>query len=312
MSSIIRVTLICALLLAGAPGPAGASMSAEQAQRQIFEAQGQFRAGRFDAALAIFREVARQHPPSARDPRLQWNLARCLEELGRYEEALAAFGVAASIAEDQARRARVQAKIEALRAEHFGQIRVECAAGGRVRVEGLVGERACPGRWDLARVGSHRGTMVDVEGRTTPFDVMVRAGELAQITVAAKPPERAPTPVGPPAPPSAAATIEPQPADGGFGPWPWIAAGAGVAALGGSVWFKLDGDAAIDEARTTEDAERYAALRDEHASSAVGHYALLGVGAALVVTGATLFWLDAGEAIAVVPTPGGIGGIVRW
>lgn len=284
------LALTAALVLAIALGPTLAlgQPSAEQAQRRIIEGQVLFKAERYAEALDRFREAANASPDAAGDARLQWNIARCYEEMSRFEDALEAFELARQLAAAPERRSRAERKIAAISAAHFGEVRIECPRRARVRIEGLAGERRCPVDRLQILAGQRRGTVNGATAEPIPFELEVRPGGRHVLD------------------------LLPEPVDRGLAPWGWAATGLGVAAIGGAIWARADGDAAIDEANRTDSAERYTALRDEHATSEVAYYSLLGVGAALLATGGTLLWLDATPDVSFGVGSAGVQAVLSW
>lgn len=289
-----------ALALAGAPDAARAELPLDELQARIVAGQDHFKAGRHREALSVFTEVARLHPPAARDGRLQWNIARCHEELGQFEEAIDAFELAERLSEDRRRRTRAGARVAALRAAHFGRLEVSCPPGSHVRVEGLAGEQPCPARWALARAGSYRGAVRPPGDDPIPFSVTVVAGETRTIR-----PEPAP----------AGSDGGDGGGGGGFGPWPWGIAAASVASFGTAAWFYVDGVQAAERARDADDDRTYEQWVEQKDGAEVGYIVSLSLGAALGLTSAALFVLDGDDdtppaAARGAPTPNGW--IWRW
>lgn len=184
-------------------------------QARVDAAIARFRAGDFEAALTAFRDLEAR-APAAQRLGLKWNIARCLEELGRAPEALAAFEQYRDEADTEARRARAEAKIKGIEAARFGRIAVRCAApevqvslGDATRPCPAIFERVTPGPVILmARRGAdEERTMHQVAAGET------LTVELARPKVAAARPSTS------------------EAADDGAGWWPWAVIG-GVAVTG--------------------------------------------------------------------------------
>lgn len=308
-------------------------------QAQVAEGQRHFKAGRHREALAAFDAALDGGKLAAGDARLHWNIGRCHEELGDPARAIAAFDLAARLAEGEAFRARATARGEALRRAHFGAVDVACAVGGRVRMQGLPGDLPCPARWELVRPGRYEGTLSSAHGSASRFRVAVAAGAEARIDLlrgdlevdcdggivhVAGLPDARPCPAKWAAISVGRYTGEHRAADGrarpfevdvrpgeggrvrlaaavaadsesGFGPWPWVAGGVGLASLGATVWFRVDGADAADAARNAGSDAEYDAAIERFDRDGIGYYATLGIGAALVATSALLFALDVGD-----------------
>lgn len=96
-------------------------------QYNVDQATSLFKQGEFQAALQHFQTLLSRTNDRRQKIRLQWNVARCFEELGRYEEALKEFYGYKSIVRDKRRNARAEKKILALIPKVFGSLRVTCA-----------------------------------------------------------------------------------------------------------------------------------------------------------------------------------------
>lgn len=271
-------------LAALAPSVAAAEPTLPEAQALIAEAARQFKAGQSAEALQSYTEAAR-HPTAARDPRLQWNIARCHEELGQYALAIEGFERAAALSEDDRRRARAEARAARVRAERFGRIEVDCAEG-EARIEALGEPRSCPAAWPQVEVGDYPATLRTLDGRVARFVVTVTPSE----TTVARPALPAPGVIEP-APVEPAATSW----------WPLAAAGLSGASAIAAAWLYSEGSHAADAARTASTPRAYdrAVARKDTFES--GYYATLGVSGALVITATVLYLVDGGSADTLEP-----------
>jgi hypothetical protein len=119
----------------------------------------------------------------------------------------------------------------------------------------------------------------------------------------------------PPVAPSEQPPAEPPPAaepSKGFGVWPWVVMGAGVATLGGALTFELLRQSAEQAAEDDPTQVGYNEHLETMQSRRTTARVLLGVGSALVVTGGVLLTIDlAGRrrehaaALRFVPVAGG-------
>ncbi len=97
-----------------------------------------------------------------------------------------------------------------------------------------------------------------------------------------------------------------------FGPWPWITAGAAVAAGGAALWLGLDAQRQLEDFEAQVDRRGLddPAARDRITTRRDLSNVMLGTAAIAAGAAITLFWLDGPEAeagIMVAPTPTGIG-----
>ena len=83
-------------------------------QTYVDQATALFGEGNYSAALEQFQSLLDSSDDEELRVRLQWNVARCLEMLGRYEEALSEFYAYQSIIKDAQRRSRALRKIDEL------------------------------------------------------------------------------------------------------------------------------------------------------------------------------------------------------
>ena len=103
-------------------------------QIYVDQATALFGEGNYSAALRQFQSLLNSSEDEQLRIRLQWNVARCLEMLGRYEEALSEFYAYQSIINDPQRRTRALRKIEALFPKVYGQLSIECTEAADFQV----------------------------------------------------------------------------------------------------------------------------------------------------------------------------------
>ena len=178
--------VVLVLIVSGGPVMAGApSCRKSNAQRHARRGEGEFLAGRFETALAAFRCAARYEAALGDPAGIRWNVARCLEELRRYEEAIVAFEHYQDIEEDPQRLDEAQAKIDALGQALTGSLIVEC--GGEGMLIELVGDSValCPARWDHVPVGERVLVAAVGELRYPPIPVRIEPRRASVVTVPA-------------------------------------------------------------------------------------------------------------------------------
>jgi hypothetical protein len=261
------------LLLAQLPAPPAPSAAATSAQTSVDRASDLFRARDFAGALEALRS-AETAAAAANDPALatiRFNIARCLEELDRGPEALAAFEAYLALPDEPHRKERAWTAARALETRHFGALVVACRPGiARVEVGGVTAQPApCPFEQRRLAPGPYTVTVRALGHRPETRVIQVAAG--------------APTPADFSLVEDAS-TVPPS----GPGPWPWVAMGAGLAAAGAGAWLTL---AAID---ARDDAERLppGGKRDEtvgtYHSRETGAWIAYGLGLTGVALGVTL------------------------
>ncbi|MGC6418871.1 MAG: tetratricopeptide repeat protein [Bradymonadia bacterium] len=177
---------------------------------QVGAATMDFKAGRFDIALTAFRTLRSRSKDKSTRIRLQWNIARCLEELARPAEALAIFEDYSREVNDPVRKSRAQAKIDLLLPKVYGRVSVLCtgAQSALVSIEGSQLKQPCPAVFERIKPGLV--VVIGEEGEKVRQMVSVEAGKTseAKLTFVTQSP-----PVTPPARAESAAK------------WPWYVAG---------------------------------------------------------------------------------------
>ena len=170
------------------------SVSHAKPVQQIYvdQATALFGEGNYSAALKQFQSLLDSTTDSKLRVRLQWNVARCLEMLGRYEEALSEFYAYQSIISDPARRTRALRKIETLFPKVYGQLEVNCPESVDFHVTHRptsspkkleqFGPLPCPNQ--LRELKSGRATVSASLGDAIFEEiVLIEAGKLATVTL---------------------------------------------------------------------------------------------------------------------------------
>lgn len=285
--------------------PSSTAHILEEAQRLVDSAAQSYSQGNYEDALTALRK-AEPMAEEAQDPaltRIRFNIARCLEQLGRDEEALKAYRRYDALPDAPHRKEKAFQAIRSLETRVFSVLSVLCTPMGAVlEVDGVTdGPAPCP--WQSRRVSPGS------------YSVKVRApGYVAQVrtvTVSAGQPRSVrfqlePQPSLPAAASIETAVDEPSPVS----PWPYLAMGSGAALGAAGVAFTF---AAIDRRNAAEElppgGERDDIV-DTFNSFRTVSYVLYGVGAALGVTGIVLHFLPQGEddpeAARLFPGPNGV------
>jgi hypothetical protein len=175
MKANILTGFLCLLVTASI----GSAQTTRDSDLSVDEATNQFIAKDFSNALTLFRRLRAESKEPAARIRLQWNIARCLEELGRHAESLRIFEDYSRSVEDPVRSSRARSKIHKLSQLVFGAISVSCEGGGAIQVsiKGSKHTTPCPAVLDRLTPGA-----TVIEGRRQGGDtvrsiVKVRAGQ---------------------------------------------------------------------------------------------------------------------------------------
>jgi hypothetical protein len=302
------------------------STQARRAQAYVDLATTFFQEGNFGEALDELRNAEPLLDGDPSQAAVRFNIARCLEEMRRPAEALNAYGVYLESGEQGPRRARAEAAMAKLKAEHFGRLEVTCVpADALVTLEGgpddVRMQRRCPIADQLSK-GNYVAT-VRAEGHlerrielaVTPGQARIERIELAVAAppaVAVQSPKQPEPPQPPPQPATsvvAPAALAPAPVAEGRGPWPWVTIGAGgLAIVGGSVLHAMMAGARDDAADTAPGSADRAEKTEAFEALRLG--ALVGYGLGAVATAVGVWLLldapEAGTTARIVGAPGGL------
>lgn len=270
-------------------GDVDAARAHYQAGVHAYEAQ------RYPEAIAEFRTADRLAPRAA----LSYNVARAYDALGDTARALEFYRDYlrrdAAAANAGTTRARI-GELETLLAQRgVQQLSVSSEpSGASLRIdERLVGKTPWTGELPP---GPHRLTLV-LPGRpevTRAIELPAGRALAVELDVTSSPP----APVAPSAAPAPAAATAPaparvarEPARVSFGPWPYVALGAGGLGLLGSLGFELarrGSESDAENASHRDYGRHYDRMESQEATARV----LLGVGGALALTGGVLLLLE--------------------
>jgi tetratricopeptide (TPR) repeat protein len=325
----LLLSVLCLVTAARAEDPGGApsEQAADDARRADAKARYEqgvdaYKGGHFKDAVDLFLAADRLSPSAP----LSFNIARAYEKLGDdsgalrwYRDYLRRAPNAANANEVATNVARFEAR---LAKKGVQQLTVLSAPSGATVSIDDANVGVTPGTFELTP-GQHHVVLLLRGYSDSGSDVELAPDHAQDLTVSLAP---APSP-------AAAATREPgltqtpQPAPANrsspppksaenhasFGPWPWVVAGAGVAALGGALTFELLRESAENNAKHDATQIQYSRDLDTLQSRRTAARVLTGVGGALVVTGGVLLTLDltrgrapSAASLRFAPTAGGM------
>lgn len=312
--ALAAVHLAASTALAQAPADEAALQAKrlQEAQGFVNQASQLYLQADYEGALAALRK-AEPLAEAARDPGLpgiRFNIARCLEQLERWPEALSAYQAYNKLPDEPHRKERAWEAVQALKRKVYGILSVTCfPQGAQVRVEGpamqtLSGvcpyrnEEAAPG--DYTVIVTHPGYLDARQGAT------VAAGLGANVEVTL---ERDPAAAPPVASAAVEAPVRP------LSILPWVAVGVGAATAGVGVYFTTAALSDRDDAESLPPGEDCDDAVSGFESNRTLSYIMYGVGGALAAAGVTMVVLqsvgDSDEAsVQVTPTPNGL--LVRF
>jgi len=306
MKRLTATPILFVLLLTTTPVAWAQQPSVSEGQERVNAAVELYTKGDYEGALRELRAaeaIAAEVNPEAL-PLIRFNIAKCLEALGRYQEALQAYEAYDKLPDDPRRKQRAFEAVKGLRKKVFGTLAVACdPAGSVVEIKGVTeGSPSCPWRSESVPPGSyalkvtHPGYLEEVRL------VEVASGTAQSVQVAL---ERDPSagPVGV----AGSAPREPFRLRAG----PTILTAIGVGAIAAGVGFNVSAannrDAAEDPLNFLERNELADAFERDRAL-AITSYA---VGGAALITGVVWFIAGGGKnkgqgAKRIVPTANGL------
>jgi tetratricopeptide (TPR) repeat protein len=300
--TLVLLSSLCWAVPARAEDPKATNL-VESARTHYAAGVAAYSAGRFREAVDEFIAADRL----ATRPALSYNIARAYDRLGDaaralqyYREYLRRDAAPANAAET---RSRVRELEAALAQKGVQQLSVRSEPSGAIlRIDDrLVGTTPWTGELPpgshrltitLRGYGEHGRAFELLAAHATDIDVRLETRVAPAPRV---PSSSAAVPVASTAAPvaSTALPVEGEAAtqDARFGFWPWVALGAGGAALVGGLGFELARRSAEDD---TEDASHAAYFDSYDRMEARKNTArvLVGVGSALAITGGVLLYFD--------------------
>ena len=292
------------------------------AEKLFTEGREAFSAGDYETACAKFGQSDALDPAAG----TKFNWAFCEEKRGDLAKAWELFQVSARAMEaDDARKPHAEKRAETL-AARLAQVTFVLAAGSPAETTATLGDLTVDARTFGVELPTNPGTyavVVNAPGRpANTIEITLGEGEtrtISLVVAAALLPEPAPEPA--PIAPVAPAPIDPPPHDAGSSlvTTGWVIGGVGAAGLvvgaitGGLTLDKksISGANCDDVARTCNQLGSDA----NDAGRTLGTVTTVSwvIGAAALTTGVVMIVMsDDGHDVAVLPTPGGLQGRVRW
>lgn len=180
-----RLALICALLAGAAATARAESTDVERARLYVELGIKHFVAGEHAKALDAFRNAEPQAEALGDPAGLRYNIARCLEELGRDAEAHAAFERYLLLPDRPDQQEAAREKMDALARRLWGRLNIDCDVPGvRLSAPGLTPTEAdCPQRWLRVPPGAYTVEGVSPDGVVGQTTVSVEAGVALAATL---------------------------------------------------------------------------------------------------------------------------------
>ncbi|MGF1508025.1 MAG: PEGA domain-containing protein [Myxococcota bacterium] len=159
MNRIVAVVAMCSCLSTTAWSQESNADAGRRAQRLVNEASALFSDGEYEASLKALREaeaLASEVDRSAL-PLIRFNIARCLQELGRYEEAIEAYQAYNKLPDASYRKQRAFKALQELEREVYGTLSVACdPVGATIEIRGVTeGTPSCPWKGERVPPGSY-------------------------------------------------------------------------------------------------------------------------------------------------------------
>lgn len=299
------IAILLALPVLSLPGPARAEIDDTKAaviRDEGQKAQAAFVAGDYAMAARLYESIEpllATLPGRERELAIvRFNLGRSYDELGRRIDAIRAYRASVAGPLDEAMRGPIRARLALIEAEALGTLEVRCTVpGARVELVGHPGGGGCGHRFEALTPGPYVVAAQAPGGARVTVPAEVVAGRSEAVAV------------------WGASEVAGE-ADRTFA---WVLSGAAVASLGAGVVFNVlargdrdDADAAFaawEAERTPVNRRRTLDADEATQRNATLSYTFLGVGAALGLAAAWV-WFDGGDdAVALTPlvTPGAVG-----
>ncbi|MCA9537682.1 MAG: hypothetical protein KC620_02265 [Myxococcales bacterium] len=156
-------------------------------QRHVDRASAFVEAGDWPRACLELEIVAPFFADNGDDPRYRWNVARCREETGKPEKAVAEFEKVLTLTKDAKVQANARDHLENLRAHRLGVLVVDCnVPAAQVRfaeTSEAEGFRACPAEWRDLALGHRALVGQSVRGVEVHETATVRAGQTTTVSL---------------------------------------------------------------------------------------------------------------------------------
>ena len=144
-----------------------------------------FRDGRIEEALRGFRALARLGDEYGKAARVRFNIARCLEDLGRIQEAVEAYQRYLEWSDDPKAQKRARVRLERLLGEYFGELEVRCHDERiMLKLEGpLEPHHPCPAEWSRVIKGTHPLVVMHENLEIQRISVTIEPGGRHSVTI---------------------------------------------------------------------------------------------------------------------------------
>lgn len=292
---------VCCLLSTPAKAQEEPNIWIEKAQSLVNQASRSFANGDYEVALESLKK-AEELAERARDPSLasiRFNIARCHEELGQFEEALAAYERYDKMPDKPYRKEKAFKSMQALKKRVQGLLLVDCQGMAvSLSIPGVTDNAACPFQSERIEAGTYTVSATGPGFVPTTKSVVVQAGETARVQLR---PTRT----------NAVEVAAPEPEASGGNPLPWIAMGTGVVVAGaGGVFTALAADARSEAEELPPGSERDGKVSDFDTFRATS-IAAYSAGGVLAVGGLIWFLLEQNQSnddneLTVLPAIDGI------
>ncbi len=291
MTRTVRTIAVMALLagpataVAQAPTPDDQPTQLRRAQALVNEASAAFRSKDYLAALKALRaaEPLAEKADDPALPQIRFNIARCLEQLGRPAEAMAAYDRYNELPDASHRKQRAFEAMRQLRGQVFGTLSVACSpTGSLVEIAGITkGAASCPWQSQEVKPGAY-AVKISHPGYESKIETIdIEAGKSFKVEATLK--SLAP-------PPSLVVDAGPPP-----NLWPWMTMGAGLVVAASGGYFTLTAASDRDDAQQLPPGDDRQALVDDFETNRTLSYVMYGTGAAIVVGGIVWWLLDEDE-----------------
>ena len=314
MPRFLRIPAFLVLMLgpevaaAQSSPPPNREQMLQQAQTLVNQASEAFKDKDFARALTALRKAeplaAQADDPSL--PRIRFNIARCLEELGQWDDAMAAYEKYNELPDASHRKERAFEAIQQLRGRVFATLSVACVpAGSLVEIAGVTkGKESCPWKSDQVKPGAYAVKISHPGHESQVKTVDVSAGKSFTVEATLKsnlPPQTIFVDVDQGEP---------------INYWPLLTMGAGVIVAGTGGFFTSSAIDDRDEVELLPPGEERDSFQDDFELNRNLSYVMYGTGGAIVL-GGFVWWLidyldedddleDGGTAFDVRPGPNGI------
>lgn len=205
-------------------------------QKIILQATEAYESAEYEQALSLFQEAETKAEAANQRKFLapvRFNIARCLEALGRKQQALDAYRAYDRLADIPVRKQEAAKAIKALEQDFRGVLAVTCQQDGASLIIPEISEAAisCPYRSGFLSPGAYEVTVMAPGYQSSKRTVRVRQGATTAVDF-----DLSPTPMPRieqrPARRPEAGIVDSTPAEPsgqGDSPWPWVTIGGGAA-----------------------------------------------------------------------------------